>query len=302
MKTTTENKIEIPYNLSFLKRPQWILGLFALFFIVFFNKLSLLQRIDQLILTSLTQNKACPVQLKDYNINFFPLPHLHLSKLTIPKHCYGGAQNLFFENVKTYFYGPSFFPFGIKFHTETELKQNPIEVGTVLGLGTVVLTTEKMKLSLTKLSSLIPQVKLAGNILTDAYIKISNEKLEEINLKLQSKDFIIPSQNLSGFELVQMPVKNLYLSLVTENKQIAVKSLIVGDEKSPLRSELSGKIKLNQKRPLFSTLDLSGQLSIDDQILENNFLLKSYLGQFDRKDGFYQLKLSGSLNRPKLTK
>lgn len=299
MKSNTPELEKLNYSLSFLKRPKYILLLVIMFFVVIFINFPIAKKIDSLIFGALSSNPSCPINMDAYEINVFPLPHLKINDLSVPNRCLaGGPGNLVIPELKAYFRGPSLFPLGVSFKIETEINKNPIEALATLGSNNYIFSLSDNKISLDKLGAFIPQVQLAGDIFTAAHVEIENGVLSVLNLKLQSKNFTIPSQEIQGFIIQSMNIKNLFLTAVTEKNTLNINQFILGDESSPLRSEFKGKIIMNKKNLKASTLNLSGQVAIIEKMLEENFILKSYLSQFDKKDNFYQIQISGPLMRP----
>lgn len=299
MTTNTPDLEQINYDLRFLKKPKWILFLIIMFFLVIVINFPLTKKIDNLVFGALSSNPRCPIMLESYEINIFPLPHLALSNLNIPNRCLsGGAGSLIIPKLKAYFRGPSLIPLGVSFKIETAVNQNPLEAFITAGYKHFVISLKENKISFDKLAPFIPQVQLAGDLIVDAHVEIEKKAISVLNIKVQSNNFAVPAQTIQGFMLQRLNIKNLLLTAVTENRKVNLNQFILGDESSPVRSEFTGKVALNKNNIKSSTLDLSGQLAIADKILEENFLLKSYLGQFDKKDNFYQLKITGPMIRP----
>lgn len=299
MKPNTPDIENINYDLSFLKRPKYILFLIIMFCLVLFINFPISKKIDSLIFGALSANSSCPINMDAYEINIFPLPHLKLENLSVPNRCLaGGSGSLVIPDLKAYFRGPSLFPLGVSFKIETEINKNPIEAYATVGINHYVVSIKENKISLDKLGAFFPQVQLAGDIFTDAHIELEDGAISVLNLKLQSKNFTIPSQEIQGFIVQPMNIKNLFVTAVTEKRTVNLNQFILGDETSPLRSEFKGKIILNRKNMNSSTLNLKGQIAVADKLLEENFILKSYLSQFDKKDNFYQIQLTGPLMRP----
>lgn len=299
MSNYTPDIENINYDLRFLKRPKWIIFLITMFFVVVAINFPLAKKLDDLIIGSLNSNPRCPIGLDSYHFNIFPLPHLEANEVNIPNRCLsGGPGSTTIPKVVAWFRGPSLFPLGVSSKIETSLNNNPIEAYVTAGLGKYVLSIKENKISLDKLGTFIPAVQLAGDLLVDAHVELESGVLTKINLKLQSKNFVLPSQTIQGFQLQRMNIKNLFVTAITENRTLNLNQFIIGDESSPLRAGFKGKIILNRKNFKSSTLNLTGQVAVADKMLEENFILKSYLGQFDKKDNFYQLKLTGPMMRP----
>lgn len=299
MTTNTPDIETINYDLRFLKKPKWIFFLIVMFFLVIIINFPITKKIDAMIFGALSSNPRCPILLESYKINIFPLPHVALSNLNIPNRCISGTPgNLIIPELKAYFRGPSLFPIGLSFKIETAINENPIEVLTTAGINNYVLSMKENKIALDKLAPFLPQVQLAGDVILDVHVELEKNVLAVLNLKAQSKNFAVPAQSIQGFDLQRLNIKNLFITAVTEKKTINLSQFIIGDEVSPVRSEFTGKIVLNKKNIKSSSLNLVGQVAVADKMLQDNFILKSYLDQFDKKDNFYQLKITGPMKRP----
>lgn len=293
---------EIEYGLLFLKKPKWILLLLLMFSFSIFVNIPIIKSIDSFIYSSLSSNARCPITIAKYEINIFPLPHFNLKNLNIPGRCLGpGKPSLSFPSIKAYIRGPSLFPLGGKLKIVAEYKKSPLELYATLGLSTMIFELEENKIDLEHLNDFIPMVKLSGKALVDAYIELKDGKLETLNMKVQSNNFLIPGQSLAGmFTVKPLKIKNLFLSVTTEGKRLKINKFIIGDEASPVRSEFTGTIKLNARSLKASNLDLVGQVSFSEQFLKEIFILESYMKQFDKRDNFYQIQINGPLSRPSL--
>jgi hypothetical protein len=293
---------DIEYGLLFLRKPKWILALLIMLNISIIGNIPTEDKIDDLIYSLLASNSSCPITMSGYEINLFPLPHFNLKGLSVPSKCLGpGKPSLRFPSIKAYIRGPSLFPLGGKFKIEAQYKKNPIELFATLGLSNMIFELEENQLDLEHLNDFIPMVKLSGKALVDAYVELKDGKLETLNMKVQSNDFLIPGQSLAGmFTVKPLKIKNLFLSVTTEAKRLKINKFIIGDEVSPVRSEFTGTIKINARSLKASNLDLVGQVSFSDEFLKEIFILETYMKQFDKRDNFYQIKINGPLSRPSL--
>ena len=301
--STTPTELEtLNYDLAFLRKPRWILAIFFIILVSIFMNFSFEKKIDSLIYGALSSNSRCPIGIDSYAVNLFPLPHLEIVNMTIPNRCLGaglGATSI--PLSKAYFRGPSLFPLGVSFKIETEFNKNPINLYTTAGFGHYVFELKENKLSLDKLSPFIPKITLAGEVLADIHVEIEDSNLTVLNVKLQSDSFVFPSQEIESFLIKRMNIKNLFLTAVTEGNKVKITQLIVGNEDSPIRADFKGSVNLNNRNMRASTLDLKGELAFSKEMLDEMFLIKNYMNQFDQKDNFYQLKVQGPLTRPILS-
>ena len=124
MKTMdNSNQQEVSYDLPFLRSPKWLLIYFIFGLFLILSNLNLESKIDKLVFSALKISPSCQIQIKDYEINVFPLPHLQFNKVNVPGNCMGrGQKAVFLDELAAYFRGPSFSPFGVLFKIETILE------------------------------------------------------------------------------------------------------------------------------------------------------------------------------------
>lgn len=302
MNTSPAELDSINYDLAFLKKPRWILLLFLFLVFSIFLNFSFKKKIDALIFGALSSNSRCPINIDSYAINILPLPHIEIKNMSLPNRCIGGRNGVTSIPLsKAYFRGPSLFPLGISLKVETELNKNPIDLYTTIGFGHYVFELKESKLSLDKLSPFIPTVTLAGEVIADMHVEIEESKLSLLNIKLQSNNFTFPAQEIQSFLIKRMNIKNLFLTAITEGNKVKINQFVLGDESSPIRADFKGDVRLNSKNIKASNLSLTGEVAFSKEMLDEIFIIKSYMAQFDQKDGFYQLKVQGPLSRPLMT-
>lgn len=294
-----QNTEQIEYNLSFLKRPKWILIYSSLFIIIVLSNFNLGTKIDKLIYKSLRISSSCKLQMSDYHLNIFPLPHVQVVNLNVPGRCLGpGKSSIFFKDVRAYFRGPSFSPLGVLFKLETKLDKIPIEVFFSAGLSSFSVVLKESLIPLDKLQKFLPAVKLAGQVKTDLYLEFTQRKIEKLNLNLQSNTFVIPEQNIEGYKIETLNIQDMQLIATTDSKSnLKITKFVLGNEASPVRSSFQGVIKLSMSNPMASGINLSGELALSEEL---NDSIGFFFTQFDKQDNFYQIQLSGTLGRPSL--
>ncbi|MBD65494.1 MAG: hypothetical protein CME62_09825 [Halobacteriovoraceae bacterium] len=298
---------EINYEMTFIRKFRWILFLFCFFVLLLLTKIPVAKTIDNAIYGSLNFGR-CQIGISNYEFNFFPLPHLNFQNINIPSECLGARNNqsIGLKDLQVYFRGPSFSPLGPQFKVETAFRDNPLGfiLASDFSFKTLKLLIKENDIDLGKFSDFIPQVSLNGVVKTDLLLELENFNLSELNINLQSNSLVLPAQNINGFALQEMPLKNLLLTANSENgKKLNVKKLVIGDEKSPIRSEFSGVINLNTRNIASSSLNLGGEIAFADSFINDPsmFLLKNYMQQFDKKDNFYQIQITGALSFPNIS-
>ena len=81
--------------------------------------------------------------------------------------------------------------------------------------------------------------------------------------------------------------------------ELRIEKLIMGDTDSPLRANFKGKIDLQDGNTSMSPLDLSGEIAFSENFRQALPLIDMMFQSFNQKDGFYQVRLGGTLGSPK---
>ncbi len=255
---------------------------------------------------ALTTNPSCPINYKDLKFDLF-FPKIILNNINISGRC---VNNSFvkLDHAKLHFRGFSLSPIGPFFKVETSLKKKPFSLYAGVGFSSATVKIEKQTLNLTDLKEILP-VGLVGKVKVSSKVNMNYKKgsLSDLYLNVESKNFIIPSQNIQGFDLPTFNIKNLLiLGQSKSEKEFTVKKLIVGDKDSPLRMDFKGPLKVNSKMFNYSTLDLDGKFTFSKEFIESPIggILTGTLGldQFDKQDNFYLAQLVGPLSMPALKK
>ena len=246
---------------------------------------------------------ACNPDYDEIRLDWI-LPKVVISDLKLPASCLGRTgEALKFSHVTINFQFISFSPIGIPFKIDTEMNGQPLSLYFVQGFGKRLVRLKDQSLVLSRLQPLLgPNFKLSGNLIVDFSALIAgNNALEELSVKAQSKDFQIPPQNIQGFTTPNIKVNDLYLEANSESSsRITVEKLIVGDTESPMRANFRGKIDLQQGNTSFSPIDLSGEIAFTDGFRQTVPLVDLFFQSYPQKDGFYQIRLGGTLGQPRL--
>jgi hypothetical protein len=195
----------------------------------------------------------------------------------------------------------SFVPFGLPFRIDTTLGKQPISLYYVLGFNSQMIRLKDQTLDLAKLKPLLGEnVKLVGKVTVDLNLGMANNALTNLTLKAQSKNLQIPPQNIQGFTTPPMKLNEFYVEAVSEAApRIVIEKLIMGDTDSPLRANFKGKIDLQDGNVGMSPLDLSGEIAFSEAFRKSLPLVDMIFQSFTQKDGFYQIRLGGTLGSPK---
>ena len=114
---------------------------------------------------------------------------------------------------------------------------------------------------------------------------------------------MIPSQTINSFDIPKLDVKNFSLIAELSGKDnLNIKKFVVGDERSPLRANIEGKVTLNTRRIQNSELDLNIVVKFSEQFLESFGIISLFLDSSKQdENGFYTINVKGPLSRPKHT-
>ena len=134
----------------------------------------------------------------------------------------------------------------------------------------------------------------------DLNLLMVKNQISKLSFKAQSKDLQIPSQSIQSFTLPSIKLNDLNIVANSENPpRITVDRLFIGDTDSPIRANFKGKIELLNGAIAMSPLELNGELAFSDHFKQSMPLIDMMFQSYTQKDGFYQLKLGGTLGAPK---
>jgi hypothetical protein len=191
----------------------------------------------------------------------------------------------------------SFAPFGLPFRIDTELGGQPISLYYVLGINQQLIRLKDQTLNLARLQPLLGEkVKLGGNMIVDLNLAMSKDLMTSLSLKAQSKDLQIPPQNIQGFTTPPLKLNDFYLEAISENPpRIQIEKLILGDTDSPMRANFKGKITMLDGNFAMSPTDLAGEIAFSENFRKSLPLIDMMFQSFNQKDGFYQVRLGGTI-------
>lgn len=289
----------IDYSFPKIGKSKWIVVIITIFLLGIIVYFPFMYKVKSLVKTQLNKVPGCSVDYQDIQLEFF-LPKVIVKDLVVPQSCFGKfGDPLKMENVFVNFRGLSFSPFGPHFKIETNLNGLPISSYLTTGIGGIAINIKENEIDLKKLKTLLPKINLAGKVKIDALVKLEGQKISDLKLNVRSKDFTLPGQNIQGFKLGTMRLNNLLIKANMNGKKLIVEDFILGDDESPIRANFKGNIALNQRNITSSQLDLIGETAFSSQFLEKYAIIKLVMNKFDKKDEFYQIKLTGPLMRPK---
>ena len=230
------------------------------------------------------------------------MPKIVVADLTIPASCMDRAgAPLKFSYLTINYHLISFAPFGLPFRVDTSFEGQEISLYFVQGITGQTIRLKDQTLDLARLQPIMgDSVKLAGKVTVDMSVGMTKQAIRELNLKAQSKNFQIPPQSIQGFTTPPLKVNEFYLEANTENHpRIKVEKLILGDTDSPMRANFKGTIDLQEGNTSMSPINLTGEIAFSDNFRQALPLIDMMFQSFNQKDGFYQIKMGGTLGQPK---
>ncbi len=290
---------EIQYK-SKVKVLLLILLCLVLFVLSFLSFYPVGDKIKSIIKTGLN-GRGCNPDFDEIHMEWL-MPKIIVSNLVIPANCLERAgAPLKFNHLTINYNLINFAPFGLPFKVETEFQGQPLSIYYVAGIGSQMIRIKDQTLSLTRIQPLLGEnFKLSGNVTIDMTLNMSKNSMSGFNLKAQSKDLQIPTQNIQGFTTPPMKLNDFYLEAISDSgSRVDVEKLIMGDTSSPMRANFKGKINLQEGNISMSPIDLQGEIAFTESFRSTLPLIDMLFQSFNQKDGFYQIRLGGTLGSPK---
>ena len=293
---------EIDYRLPQLGKLRWFLLITFSFAIFLFMSFPIKKNIDDSIKSALYSIPGCSLDFKEINFEFL-LPKVIVKDINIPMSCFRKVGHpIKLKHLTLNWRGLNFAPFGPHFKIQTNILGNDITAFHTLGLSSQVIKIQDVNLKMESLRQILPEIKLNGRLKTNSLIKINSTGLSDLKLTVQSKDLVLPSQEIMRLKLPNLEFNNLFIKAnMTKPNEIQVQDIIVGDTESPIRANFKGSIKLNQKNFSTSKLDLIGEVAFSSLFLEKFAIIQLFMNKFNKKDDFYQLHFDGPITSPNVT-
>lgn len=285
------------YNPVYWTKPKLIAtGIVLLIFGFLFN-FSLEEKINKLLLATLSSNEACPIVFEKAELSYL-LPKVIIKKAVILGSCFGQPNNkLPLQDLTISFHSPSFYPPGIKLHIIVKEGKTEINAYPILSPFSQYIDIENTKIDNKIFAAMSSDNKsvIAGMLTIDGTLKMSSGSLEDGNLHITSKDFNMPAQNIKGFEMTLLNIKHLDIKTHFTNKTtMQIDQIEIGQPGSPIELKLKGNLLIDHTSFLNSQLQLSGPLKLSKYILINFSFIKLFLPA-ENTSGTYQMKINGPL-------
>lgn len=294
------------YQLSPLKFRHFFLLFVFLFLVGLIVNFSIGQKMESLLLTELKSSLPCPITYKKITNTLFFLPKVTIENVAISNQCLNGHDNLNIRKIIFSFQGISFYKPGLKFSIATNLKESTIESNLIVSWNTITIRVDNTKISLSEISNLFesfPKIKGMINIMLIMDINYRNKNLlpHNLNLVADSKEVILPPQNIKGFALPKMNLGKIFIKLSqTNDKIINLNQLNIGEKQLPISATAYGPITLNNNF-LNSQISLQAEVAFSAQFLKDFSILTLVLNKYQKREDSYLFKLEGTLASPSIS-
>ena len=296
MSNTDEEFENVDYSMPKLGIGKWITYLFLTFILALVLYFPFLMTVESLIKSSLTQIPGCPITVDEVKFELFS-PKVILPKTSVPQRCIGQAGSpITIKQTILGFRGFTFSPFGPHFKLDTNIASNNISALVTLGFSSTQININDNVLDLEKIREIFNSVKLNGKVRVNSVITLKNNQLDDLKLTLNSSDFGLAPQNLSGFKLFGLQIKKLALIANMQKGKINIKNFVAGDQLSPIRANFKGSITPNERQMARSLSSINGEIAFSKDFIKRYAFIEVIMGRFNKKDNFYQLEINGPLN------
>lgn len=183
--------------------------------------------------------------------------------------------------------------------SKTDLSKIHIE-GTVRGdLIDATINLESLDIGKIGILSFAGGLKGSGQMSGDIHIDGRLAELPSLvgKIELQMKKVHLDEQNLFGFQLPVMDIKEGSIIAAIEQGKVLMKQVQIGKNGDDLQLGVTGDIGLNRNINS-STLNLRAMIGFSDKVKQSLSLLDSLMGAAKQDDGKYVYKLTGSFMAP----
>ncbi len=286
------------YQNEKIRKSKFIIVGIIFLFIGFFIHFNLSERIDQFLKPILISNARCPIKYDKSEVEYF-IPKLNLKNVVISGQCFQSPyQKLSFKNVSLTLVGPSFVPIGFKFKVSIQDTLHKIHLYPSLSFSKQVIEILDTELDgdIFKVLLGANETPLRGKIKIQGVFHITNQKINEGKLLIESQNLLLPEQNIKGFLSPTLNLKILKLNLrILKNQTIDVREFILGNG-NPVGLNLKGSILLNSQMIGSSEVNLDGTLKTTPFFLESFALLKLLLPANPNPAGEFRIKFQNTLS------
>ncbi len=291
-----DNKI---YELEHIKQYKLLLTTIFLFLLGLLFNFSFKSTLRQMIHHNLVANQQCPMSYQNLDVSLF-LPKISISNLSISGSCLQlPTGNLELPRVEVQFRGPSFYPPGIKLKLQATQENSEINVYASISFSKILLKIEETTITEKTINSLSGRpLAIQGSFDVTSLITLSNMNLEEAQFLIKSKNMLIPPQDFNGLTIPSLPIGVISAKGRYSSNNINIENVIIGTDSSPITANLYGKINVNRQVLPQSLIDIDGEIKFSESFISDFAILTLFLGGKTAENGFYKIKLSGTLANP----
>lgn len=271
----------------------------GIFFGFLFN-LAIKEKLFGYLENVLQTNKICPISYEKIDYSLLT-QSIKLKEVTFSERCLKTPSPITVSSAHFSLSRPTIYPFGARFKISLNKGKNKFTIYPTISLGKVFVKISESQID----SSFLKQhfnlpVDIQGLFQIDGVLKFFKKDLKDSSFHVKSKNLFIPKQNIGLYEAPKLRINHLSLKANIDKKKISFEPLIIGDNDSPVVSRLQGSIKLNTYRMTHSKMNLTGELKVSKELLDEQVYLKLILPEDKKNDtGFYNIELKGTFNKPK---
>ena len=131
--------------------------------------------------------------------------------------------------------------------------------------------------------------------------RTTTKRIKSMQLRLKSTNFKLPAQTIQAFDLPSLDLKNIQVKASMKSpKTLDVEEIIIGDDKSPIKANITGKIAVDRRSFQNSKLDLIAEVKFSKEFIESFSILNLFLDPKKQdENGYYKLKIEGPIRAPK---
>ncbi|MBY0518013.1 MAG: type II secretion system protein GspN [Bacteriovoracaceae bacterium] len=286
---------EVEYNFG-VHKLFIVAGVILSFMFAFLLYFPFEKKIETLVKSQLATLPGCRANFNSLHFEFF-LPKVVLTDIQLPASCLGGSNPIKLPRMALKFYGPSFSPFGLAFKMETELSGHEVGIHYAAGTSVQMINIQEPELPISALRSVLPMLpKIEGTVDLNVKVAVEGKNLNDLKILIQSQNLVVPAQNLTDFKIPRLALGNLSLKAESKGpRKIGIQEFILGKPEAAIRAKFSGTIDLATGAIAYSPVNMKGEAAFSEEFLQSFPILNLMLPQFTQKDGFYQIKLGGTL-------
>lgn len=275
------------------------LGIIIVIFGFLFN-FSLEEKINKLLVLTMSSNEACPIQFEKAEVTYFP-PKLTIKKIGVPGLCFGQPSNrLSIDDIKIHPDFPSIAHLGLRFDIEIKTEDSVIKVDPIISPFAHYIEIEKSTINAKIFHILTADDKspIAGKVSVIGFLKFESGVLTDGDIRMESNNFHFPSQRISGFDLPLIPLDRLNIEAKFEKKgEMDIKRIEIGKAGKQIEIKLKGKLFVSKSSFMTSLVSLKGTMNLSPAFMSNFSFVTLMLPQ-GHPDGKYQMSINGPLLNP----